>query len=190
MNKVKSKEKIIDLSHTIQSYKDNPYQQLGENARTMIGEFASYESDGFYECAMYMGDHVGTHMDATKHFNPNGLYTDEVPLDAFYGEACILDLSHKKAHDDVTIEDIQNAEKAAGIKISDFHIVLVKTGRDEYYGTQRYFDDLLNMLPETIEWMINQGMKTIGMDMITLELDRYIYTENSGLSEKDRKSVV
>ncbi|VEF46844.1 cyclase family protein [Bacillus freudenreichii] len=178
----KRKEKLIDLSHTLASYGENPYQQLGENARTMIGTFATYEANGFYECALYIGDHAGTHMDATKHFNPDGLYTDEVPLDAFYGEACILDLSHMEAHADVTIEDIEKAAERAQVNLEDYHIVLLKTERDKLYGTPEYFRDLLNILPETIEWMINKGMVTLGVDMVTIELDRYIHDPDSGLA--------
>ncbi|MFD1708016.1 cyclase family protein [Siminovitchia sediminis] len=175
------KEVLIDLSHTLETYGDNPYQQLGENARTLIGTFATYEANGFYECALYIGDHAGTHMDATKHFNPDGLYTDEVPLEAFYGEACILDLTHMKAHADVTIDDIQEAAAKAEVNLEDYHIVLLKTGRDKLYGTPEYFKDLLNILPETIEWMIQQGMVTLGVDMVTIELDRYIYDPDSDL---------
>jgi len=178
----KTNERLIDLTHTLSSYADNPYQQLGENARTMIGTFATHEANGFYECALYLGDHAGTHMDATSHFNPDGLYTDQVPLEAFYGDACILDLTHKERHADVTIEDIRKAAAVANVDLKDYHIVLLKTGRDQYFGTPKYFDDLLNILPETIEWMIQQGMVTLGVDMVTIELDRYIYFPDSGLA--------
>lgn len=181
----KQKEKLIDLSHTLETYEANPYQQLGENARSMIGTFATYEADGFYECSLYIGDHAGTHMDATKHFNPDGLYTDEVPLEAFFGEACVLDLTNMKAHSDVNITDIQAAAEKAEVDLKDYHIVLLKTGRDKYYGTPEYFRDLLNILPETIEWMIQQGMVMLGVDMVTIELDRYIYYPDSNLNPND-----
>ncbi len=178
-------ERIIDLTHPIESYGDNPYQQLGENARTLIGTFATYEANGFYECALYIGDHCGTHMDAPIHFNPEGTPTDRVPLEAFCGPACVLDLSHKRAREDVTIADLEAAARQAGVSVADFRIVMLRTDRYKLWGTPAYHADLLNVTPEATEWLLRQGVKNIGMDMVTMELDRYVHFPDSGLEPND-----
>lgn len=172
---MKKNVKLIDLSQLIEDYKDNPYQQLGENARTLMGTFSSHEANGFYENAIYMGDHCCTHMDSSIHFNPEGTPVNELPLESIYGEACLLDISHLKPRADVTIEDIKEAQEKAGVDVKDFKIVVLKTGRSKLWGTKEYHWDLLNILPETTEWLIKQGMKLICVDMVTTEIDRVYY---------------
>lgn len=171
----KKNVKLIDLSQLIENYKDNPYQQLGENARTLIGTFATHEVNGFYECAMYIGDHCATHMDASIHFNPKGTPVDKVPLEAMYGDACILDISYKKKHEDVTVEDLQKAAEKAGVNVSDFKIVCLRTDQYKLWGTPAYHENLLNITVEATEWLIKQGMVLLCVDMVTTELDRLVY---------------
>jgi arylformamidase len=40
-----------------------------------------------------MSAHVGTHVDAPSHVLPNGVPIGRVPLEAFFGPACVVDLS-------------------------------------------------------------------------------------------------
>ena len=35
-------------------------------------------------------DHVGTHVDAFRHFDPNGASIDEMPIDMFFGKKTYL----------------------------------------------------------------------------------------------------
>lgn len=167
--------KIIDLSQLIENYEDNPYQQLDANARTLIGSFATHDADGFYENAIYMGDHCCTHIDSSIHFNPNGTPVDKLPLESVYGKACMLDISHLEPRTDVTVEHIEEAALRARVDVSAFKIIILKTGRSQFWGTKKYHQDLLNILPETTEWLIQKGMVLIGVDQVTTEIDRVHY---------------
>ena len=166
---------FIDLSQRIETHEDNPYQQNPAISRTQIGAFATHDVDGYYLCQLTIGDQAATHLDASLHFNPNGTPVDEVPLDAMYGEACVLDLSHMAKHADVTIADLEAAAQKAQVTISDFKIVMLRTDRSKLWGTAEYHDDLLNITVEATEWLINQGMVLLGVDMVTTELDRLAY---------------
>ena len=77
----------------------------------------------------YLGmiDHVGTHVDAFIHTKPGGLTIDEMPLDMFHGKAVCLDIRHVPDLGDITVEDLEAAEKKSGVKI-DGHIVLLCSG--------------------------------------------------------------
>src|SRR5699024_4208769 len=72
-------------------------------------------------------DHVGTHVDAPLHVNPNGESVDELPLDMFIGKAVCLDLTYIGDLEDIEVKDLEEAEKKSGIKING-HIVLLNTG--------------------------------------------------------------
>ena len=74
-----------------------------------------------------MLDHVGTHVDAFLHVNPNGASVDQMPLDLFMGKAVCFDLRHIGDLEDITAPHMQAAEDAAGVKV-DGHIVLLCTG--------------------------------------------------------------
>ena len=72
-------------------------------------------------------DHVGTHVDAFRHVNPNGKPVDEMPLDVFMGKAVCFDLRHIPDLGDITVPHMEEAEKKAGVKVNG-HIVLLCTG--------------------------------------------------------------
>ena len=72
-------------------------------------------------------DHVGTHVDAFRHVNPNGKPVDEMPLDVFMGKAVCFDLRHIPDLGDIAMAHMEDAEKKTGIKV-DGHIVLLCTG--------------------------------------------------------------
>src|SRR5882672_11749066 len=54
--------------------------------------------------------HCGTHIDAPYHYGPESggapaETIDEVSLSSFFGDAFVLDMSHKKAGDSITSDD-------------------------------------------------------------------------------------
>ena len=72
-------------------------------------------------------DHVGTHVDAFRHVNPNGQPVDEMPLDLFMGKAVCFDLRHVPDLGDITVAHMEEGEEMAGVKVNG-HIVLLCTG--------------------------------------------------------------
>ncbi|MGI9381865.1 MAG: cyclase family protein [Methyloligellaceae bacterium] len=86
----------------------------------------------------YIGmlDHVGTHVDAFRHVNPNGATIDEMPLDLFIGKAVCFDLRHIPDLGDIDAEEMEKAEAAAGVKV-DGHIVLLCSGLHERHYPEK-----------------------------------------------------
>ena len=78
------------------------------------------EADGYKfssaTLALAMGDHAGAHVDR-RHFDarPGAKSIDEMPLENYFTEAVCLDLAHKPLKSDISIEDLQKAEEAAGV---------------------------------------------------------------------------
>lgn len=127
--------KIIDLSLTIE---DNmPAHKLFQ--RPIYTVHMSHESSkslGFgqpddpvtFQTNFFASlDHVGTHVDAFRHVNPNGVGVDKMPLELFMGKAVCFDMRHVPDLGDITAKDMVAAEQASGV-IVDGHIVLLCTG--------------------------------------------------------------
>ena len=86
-------------------------------------------------------DHVGTHVDAFRHVNPNGKPVDEMPLDVFMGKAVCFDLRHipdlgdiASAHGGCREEDWHQGGRpyrAAVYRISQTHLPDARLGVEE-----------------------------------------------------------
>lgn len=81
----------------------------------------------FASCYFAMNDHIGTHVDAFFHMHPQGLPVDEMDVSMFMGKAVVFDLQHIPDLGDITVEDMEQAQRKAGVKV-DGHIVLLCTG--------------------------------------------------------------
>ena len=69
-------------------------------------------------------NHMGTHLDAPRHFVTNGKTIDQLPLDWLYGDGVIVDVSD--ICDDLAIFTPEDLEKRAEIRDGD--ILLIHTG--------------------------------------------------------------
>lgn len=85
--------------------------------------------DPFTSAATYIStiDHVGTHVDAPLHVDPNGASIDELPLSRFTGCAVCLDLRTTPDRGVIDVDALEAAERASGVPING-HVVLLCTG--------------------------------------------------------------
>lgn len=116
-----------------------------------------------------MGVHSTTHIDVPWHYAPEvagkpAKKVEELPLEWCYGDGICLDLSHKKEMEMITLADIQKAEQEAKVSIQPGNIVLIKTGRDQYVGTKEYAAMGTGMGAEATEYLIDKGVKVMGID--------------------------
>ena len=58
--------------------------------------------------------------------------------------------------------------------------VLIRSGRSKLWGRPEYQHDMLNMTPETTEWLIRQGARVLGTDACVWEVDQASRPENLG----------
>jgi len=113
--------------------------------------------------------HAGTHMDAPWHFGPfsgekKAMTIDEIPLDWCYSDGVILDLRHKSSGESITENDIKKAVNKIDYMIKPMDIVLIMTGSDRYFETDKYFSAHPGMSREATRYIIEQGVKIIGID--------------------------
>jgi kynurenine formamidase len=113
-----------------------------------------------------MGDHVGTHIDSWWHANPKAPSAECIPLDYCYGDGVVLDLTHKGTGDEITVPDLQEALAKISYTIKPLDIVLIRTDASKKRLTNAYLTDYPGMTREGTLWLIDQGVKLMGVDAI------------------------
>lgn len=118
--------------------------------------------------------HTGTHMDAPYHYGPvsegkPSKTIDEVPLEWFWGNGVVLDLSHKKPAEFITSLDLKLALNKINYTIKPGDIVLIMTGAAKHLGKKDYFFINPGMSADAVLWLLNQGVKIIGTDGFGLD---------------------
>ena len=175
----------IDLSHSFDSatlYWPNNLKGF-EHVTEAEGETAlGYYYSSYSICTP---EHGGTHLDAPIHFARNRLTLDQIPLSSLTGGAVMIDVSQKALADrdyQITIEDIENWEKANGM-IPDKAIVLFRTGyeqfypdREKYFGTAKTGPAAIPELhfpgvsPDTTQWLVDKrNIKALGLDTPSID---------------------
>jgi kynurenine formamidase len=172
--------KIIDLSVPLE---DSPSEPLPvkvvhelhlQSVKRMASFFCCAEQDlpeglGWANDSVVMGAHAGTHVDAPWHYFPTtegkrARTIDEMPLDWFYHDGVVLDMRHKPRGSGVTVNDLKEALEKTSYKIKPWDIVMIQTGADKLWGKEEYFDAGCGMTRESTLWLIEQGIRVMGID--------------------------
>jgi kynurenine formamidase len=109
-----------------------------------------------------LNTHIGTHIDAPRHFYADGTSVSDIPLDRIVmREAVILDVSHKAADEGVTGDDLENT----GVKPSPGQIAVIKTSwTDRAFGKPEFWNSPIHLEPSVGEWIERQGVSAVAMD--------------------------
>ncbi len=69
------------------------------------------KGDSFNTFMILVFEHAGTHVDAPIHLGGvEGPAIDEIPLSGWMGEAYVLDMTHKKEKEYVTVDEVEQWE--------------------------------------------------------------------------------
>ncbi len=109
-------------------------------------------------------DHIGTHIDAFFHVNPDGMPVDQMPLDMFMGKAVCLDLQHIPDLGDVDVDDLEEAQEKAGVEI-DGHIVLMCSGLTKrHYPNPECVISNWGLTTAATNWLADRNSKIHGVE--------------------------
>ncbi len=117
----------------------------------------------------FLGTHNTTHVDAPWHYNSviqgqRAATIDELPLEWFFSDGVVLDMTHKADGDAVTVEDIQQELERIRYTLKPLDIVLVRTGRDQFYDQPDYIFRGPGVTAEATRWLYEQGIRVMGID--------------------------
>lgn len=146
---------MIDLSHPVSSgmavYPGDP--------EVRIDAALTLERDGAAVSAIAMGSHTGTHVDAPAHVVPGGRTIDRVAPDELVGEALVLDVADRVSEGmriDAALLGLERLESVPAL-------VVIRTGWDRCFGTERYLRHP-HLCPEAARRLMELGMRVLGID--------------------------
>ena len=110
--------------------------------------------------------HSGTHLDAPVHFLRDAADVTTASLDALNGEATVIELIEETAADG----HIRAAHlEAKSDEIGDATRLIVRTRNSESDWTQDAFrEDYAAVAPDAAEWLVARGIRTIGVDYLSV----------------------
>jgi kynurenine formamidase len=120
------------------------------------------EVRGTMNTLLTISSHVGTHIDAPRHFYADGSPIDEVPLDRIVmREAIVLDVGQKAPRSAVTAEDLERT----GVKPEPHQIAVIKTlWTDRKWGTPEFWPEMVYLDPIVGDWILDRKVSAVAMD--------------------------
>ncbi len=143
--------KYIDLSHTIED--GMPVYPTDKGVKLYQESFL--EKDGFNSSRLETGMHAGTHLDLPSHFLEQKITVDQLGVDRFIGNGCLLDARN---------EPVITMKKEYESKVQENDIVLLFTGFDRYFYHESYFTNHPVVDRSLAEFFVAKKIKLLGMD--------------------------
>jgi kynurenine formamidase len=118
------------------------------------------------ETFMRFGTHNSTHVDAPWHYNSAiggepAQTIDQLPLEWFYAPGVVIDATDREDGGVLSAEDVRERVPR---ELQPLDIVLVRTGRDEFYGQPDYIARGPGVSAEATRWLYEQGVRVMGID--------------------------
>ncbi len=142
--------RIIDLSLPIDE------QMRGVEIRPA----RKLEVDGWNATTLQLYSHAGTHIDAPRHFLPDGKTLDQQDLDVVVGSAKVLNLAPASPRQLLSVEDVERCDQ----DIVPGSRLLLRTDWYHRYGTPAYRDELPRISQELAEWLVAREVALVGVE--------------------------
>jgi len=172
--------RIIDLSLPHQNFASEPYppsitHTTHEEGARRLAALAKIDPTDFEGGMALASDqvtastHSGTHVDAPWHYGPTvdgkpSKTIDQVPLEWCYGNGVVLDMRHLEQGSEISADDVKQALKKIKYSLKAGDIVLIETGADKFWGTNKYLPAQSGLGMEATEFILDHGVKVIGID--------------------------
>lgn len=109
---------------------------------------------------LILGTHVGSHIDAPRHFIPGGKTVEHIPLSQLNGPAILLDFSHLPAR-----AAVDAPELAAAVAGRSAERVVLRFDGDKRLGTTAYYEDQPYLTEAAAQWLVDHGCRVLAMDV-------------------------
>lgn len=117
---------------------------------------------GSMNTVIMLNTHIGTHIDAPRHFYADGASVSDLELDRIVmREAVVLDVSWKDAGQGVTGNDLENTK----VRPKAGQIAVIKTlWTDRAFGKPEFWENTIHLEPSVGEWIEACGVSAVAMD--------------------------
>lgn len=151
---------ILDISRTIEP---NMPLYPGSEPPSQEWHLNMEEGDPNNVSGWKLNSHTGTHVDARKHFVPDGWTMEALDLGRSVGPCRVVDLTHMEGH--VGRADLEEAGLAGETR------VLLKTRNSSRGLMQReeFEEGYVAVSFEAAEYLVEIGVGTVGVDYLSVE---------------------
>jgi arylformamidase len=117
---------------------------------------------GSMNTVLTLNTHIGTHIDAPRHFYADGGPVDDWPLDRLVmRDAVVLDVSGKPEGAGVTADDLQRT----GVVPAPGQVAVIKTlWTNRAWGKPEFWHNTIYLDPSVSEWTMAHGVAAVAMD--------------------------
>lgn len=142
--------RVIDLSLQI----DNEMRGVDISVAKRL------EVEGWNATTLSLYSHCGTHMDAPRHFLPDGATLEQQDLSVCVGAATIVDLAPASPRQLIEVSDLDSVADriVPGVRL------LFRTDWHKRYGTDEYRDELPRISLDLARWMVEKRVGMIGVE--------------------------
>jgi kynurenine formamidase len=138
------------------------------------------------------GTHNSTHVDAPWHYNSTiagerAQTIDELPLDWFFSDGVVLDMTAKADGDAVDVGDVEAELARIGHELKERDIVLVHTGRDANIADAGYIALGPGVTAAATRWLFERGVRVMGID--AWGWDAPLHMQAQEAMERDEQGV-
>ena len=144
----------------------NADEVMAKTARASTHTIERREDIWYIIQEVKMSSHVGTHVEFPYHHVKNGKSAADYPLDRLIGEAVLLDFSHKKKDEEITLQEILDC----GVEVRKGDIALIRTDMHKLWKTPQGHDRPVLSLEATRYLVEEVGIHCIGTDATGLEV--------------------
>jgi kynurenine formamidase len=168
--------KITNIPHESGAKEDLKYYGIDPNDWPFPGKAWA---DDFIE----MTTHAGTHLDAPWHMTPEfegkkPKTIDEWPLEWCYGDGVVVDIRDLPEGYQLKVDELKDRLRRIKYSLKPFDIFLAMTGNDKYWGTPEYSTRGGHLSAEALEWVLDQGIKTVGTDSWSFDISYAAWSKN------------
>jgi len=168
------KEAIIEMSHRMIPEKEHFKLETRTFDVTELLPEVKHRPDVWYVLSdITMSSHMGTHIEFPYHHWRKGADAAAYPLENLIGDAVVLDFSHKKNGEAVTLKEV----KAHASRIREGDMIFIRTDMDKFYRTKRWMEQPY-LTPEVMDWLISWKPPVIGTDAAGFEVPGTNYQPN------------
>jgi arylformamidase len=108
-----------------------------------------------------LGAHTGTHVDAPRHFLPDGAGAEELPLETFAGPCVVVDATAAVGQLDAALVD--SLELPPGSER-----VLLKTTNSRLWERDSFSPEFVRLNGSGAEALIGRGVRLVGIDYLSI----------------------
>ena len=129
-----------------------------------LEQYASIDRGTHYNATQISSSvHVGTHVDAPRHFLNEGSTVEQLPLDVLTGPCYVTQLPD--GIDAITAEVLDRIEITSEMKR-----VLFGTSNSHYWarGESKFQTDFVAITEDGAEWLVKRGIQLVGIDYLSI----------------------